>query len=209
MADPASKAIRQERTQLRQLLGYWKTVSGALTAILLVLPIGGAFVEPLLPGVLSVVAPVLGLAVCILGVLFLYYSNRDRTRSQIERSAKILFVVACVLLVVFFVFWFTWVIEVDGDWHISGLTLTDEAAQTISQNKIPDEPRSLLDRFGHDSEDRIWRYRNVVAFVLAFSFAGFFALGAGSFFLFTLRLTKQVPNNGALKVPDTSREVSD
>jgi hypothetical protein len=188
MSKISSNLIRQELSELKQLLDYWRSVTGAFTAILVVLPLGGIFAEPLLPGILRITAPALAITLCVLVILFLFFLFRTRNRPQIESSAKRLFSVALLLLAIFFFSWFTWVIQVDGRWHVEGLGLTDEASRAVASGRISPDAHSLLDRFGHASEERIWRYRNVVETILSFSFAGFFALAAGSFFLFTLRL---------------------
>jgi len=48
-----------------------------------------------------------------------------------------------------------------------------------------------MDRFGYQSEDRIWDGRNLVVCLLSLSFAGFFALATAAFFTFTVHSTEQ------------------
>lgn len=188
VARRAYGSIQRERQDFAQLLRYWKTICGGLTGIFTLIPIGGFFVESLLPDVLGQLAPLLGIIGSVLFVLFLYYTNRARQVAQIERMGKFLFLVGFFCLVAFVCARLIWVTEVEGDWHITGLTLTEEAENAVQQKKITNTtPKALLDRMGHDSDDRVWRGRWLVTAVLAFSFAGIFAFSAGSFFLFTLQ----------------------
>lgn len=188
MATPKYRSIQRERQDFVQLLKYWKTICGGLTGIFTLIPIGGFFIESLLPDVLGQLAPLLGIIGSVLFVLFLYYTNRVRQVAQIEKMAKSLFLVGFICLVIFVCARLVWVTEVDGDWHITGLALTEDAENAVQQKKITNTtPKALLDRMGHDSDDRIWRGRWLVTAVLAFSFAGIFIFSAGSFFLFTLK----------------------
>jgi hypothetical protein len=188
VATRAYSSLQRERQDFAQLLKYWKTVCGGLTGLLAVIPVGGFFVEAVLPGVLGVLAPLLGITLAVLLILFLYYSNRNRAIAEIGKTGKLLFFIGLVCLVVFVCSRLVWVVNVDDDWYITGLTLTTEAENAIQQKMIANEtPKTLLDRMGHNSPERIWWGRWVVTAVLAFSFAGIFAFSAGSFFLFTLQ----------------------
>ncbi len=187
MANRSFEAFKREREELRQLFGYWKTVSGSLTGLVPIASLGGTLLEPLLPGVLRVVAPVLSVVLSMLTILFLFYRYRDRTRREIDKVAFVLFVLGVVALMGFFVGWLTWIFEANGDWHMRGMALTEEAALVISQGKLPDDPKALLDRFGHDSEDRVWQFRNLVAGCLSLSFGAFFALVSGGCLLWTMK----------------------
>ncbi|MFY9317360.1 MAG: hypothetical protein WAO95_17620 [Burkholderiales bacterium] len=186
----ASEIIKRERDELKQLLGYWNTVSGSLTAVFSFAPISGAFLDQLLPGPLGKIAPTLGVVLSIIVVLALFYSYRDRNRREIDQAARAALASGLIALCVFVFAWFTWIAEVSGDWHILGLSLTQEARQAVSQGIVPDDVKALLDRFGHNSEDRIWAWRNLVMFAVSLSFAGFFAFVAGSFFLWTLKFIR-------------------
>ncbi len=190
MSNRALKAIKKEREEFKQLFSYWKTVSGSLTGILTFIPVSGVFIESLLPGVLRILAPVLAVSLSLLVILHLFFRYRDRTAQEIDKAARTCFCLGLLMLCCFVLGWLTWIVEAGGDWHIAGLTLTDEAARAVSQGNSPDDPKVLLDRFGHNSENRIWQWRNLATALLAFSFSGFFAFTAGSFLLSTLKRMK-------------------
>ena len=101
MATPKYRSIQRERQDFVQLLKYWKTICGGLTGIFTLIPIGGFFIESLLPDVLGQLAPLLGIIGSVLFVLFLYYTNRVRQVAQIEKMAKSLFLVGFICLVIF------------------------------------------------------------------------------------------------------------
>ena len=152
-------------------------MEGSASIVRSIWPLSGFFVEPILPGVLGVLGPLLGITVSLLLILFLYYSNRNQPIPSIGKRGKVFFSIGFLCLLVFVCSWLVWVVNVDDDWYITGLTLTSEAEKAIQQKMTANEtPKTLLDRMGHDSPERIWSGRWVVTAVLAFSFAGIFRL---------------------------------
>lgn len=181
-------SIELERQEFVALIKYFKSVAGALTGLFAALPISGYFIEPLLTNELVVIGPPLAIVASIALSLHLFFRRKDDQVSKIEKAANKFFIGAAVCIVVFVLAWLNVVKNVDDRWHITGWTLTDEAQQAIRNKYVTnDTPKDLLDRMGHQSEDRIWKARWLAKAVLVFSFSGFCACMVGSFFLYTLR----------------------
>lgn len=186
----ANNALKQERREFVQLLGYWKSASGFFTALFSILPIGGTFVVALLPGNLRYIGPPLAVLLTAVILLFSYYVFRERDPRTIERAAIVYFGLGLVALFAYIFTWLTWVVQVGESWHLIGMRLTEEATRAVSQMKVPNEVGALLDRFGHSSENRIWEDRNIIQALLLGSFSCFFALIATTFFLLTVKLLR-------------------
>lgn len=186
LTDDASSIRRRQIADLRAITGYWSTLSGLLTIFFTLFPIGASLLDPLLPDVSRIAAPVLALTLTILLLVCLYFSSTGLNQRNITTLAQVAFAVAIVFLVVYFMSWINFVVYVDGNWYLTGTALTEEAATAIQRGAIQGDTRSLLDRFGHVSQDRIWVGRKTATSLLTISFAGFTSFAAGSFFLFTL-----------------------
>jgi hypothetical protein len=76
-AKTAGGALKRERSELKAIVGHWKTLWGFLAGAFTFLPLEAALLEPLLPGVLGVIAPTLAVLLSILVMLATYYLFRD------------------------------------------------------------------------------------------------------------------------------------
>src|SRR5260221_3272963 len=148
-------ALAKELQDLKAIARYWKTVSGIFMLAVAISPLAALLDSPVFPGVTRLWVPIIGPTCCLFLVLFLFFKYRDREPREIDRVATVLFVLAALLLISYVLAWLNWVIQVNDQWHVLGIDLTSEASTAVAQGKIPNDAQSLLDRFGHKSENRI------------------------------------------------------
>lgn len=187
MVDMPPDAVRQWN-ELKGLAGYFKSVSGALTAILTMLPLGGLMYEQLVAPEVNAISPAVAVMFCLIAIPFHFYAFRGRPESLIYKWAIAFFGIAVVSLGVYIWFLLALTFGVDEKRHLTGFWLTSEALDATRQSDGPTRTvRDLLNHFGHESDERIWGPRTLEKYILVLSCSiGFMSLVSG-FFLFTLK----------------------
>jgi hypothetical protein len=179
---------RNEWEDLKKFATYTKTFTGAATALVTALPLAGAalssIVPPWPPG--SYVVAALGSLVLVLA-LFFTHRESDEAALPKRQTALLLCVLALLGFAVYISLLAKLMVTVGEERHLTGFGLTDQAQKAVNDNLVANDPKDLLDYFGHESEDQIWKYRTVAKLLLLFSFCGSFMLMASCFAQFMIR----------------------
>ena len=189
MSEPELPAeIQQEHVELRGILTYWRTVSGMLTIVLPLGPVASIVAQSWLPPdpAREICIP-LTLVACTVTIFGLFYSRRRRAPADIDRPSARLLAIGGILAGAYLA-GLLWLVKPVGDErYLTSPWLTAEAKEAIAAKRVTnDTAATLLDYFGHQSEDRIWAARWLCQLILYLLYAGTFAVVISSFFLRTL-----------------------
>jgi hypothetical protein len=185
---PDSPSLARERVELLALAGHYKSIVGAVTAVLAAFPFGALALGLLFAPDQEIVTPIIAGLFSLLMLLLLYYVFRDASPSLVWSWGVALVPIGLTLLLVYMGFWFALVRQVEDRKQLLGFSLTDGANAAVrNRTAASDSPRDLLRCFGYESADRIWKGRTAAKIVLFALFVIGCACATGGFFLLTLR----------------------
>lgn len=192
MANTPLPSTRVELEDLKLFAKQMKSVAGVITGAATALPLTGVIWNVLVPpwpdgsDYLALVA--LTVLVSIFGILFLFLRYKDSQPGALLPRATVCVCLGFGFFIAYVVLWIVFMTPTNGEVHITGMGLTPEAEEAVSQSRVESRvPKDLLDYFGHESEYRIWKCHTSVTVVLVLLFLLWPLFVAGGFSLFVLR----------------------
>lgn len=187
-ANAPDSLLQREIKQFSELLESFKSICGGLLAVITVLPFGGLLAEnTLLPPWLGKANVWLAFVASLMTVIVLFYLGKEIPTARISWWVRVLIGGGVASFVIYLVLLASHVVDVDGERHVIGLALTNEARDKLEKKiVISDTPKDFLHAFGYESDGRIWERIWVVNVVLVVCFSATFAFLSGAFFLLLL-----------------------
>jgi hypothetical protein len=183
-------ALDAEIRDFKRVVKYFKSVSGVLTAICAGLPLGGIFLSALSPP-WPPLAHIITFIFILISVCLAFVFYRDcATPATLQAVSKRYLVIGVVAVLVYFALYAKYVVPAppSGVRVVQGLVLTDEATAAVtSKTSRSSLAKDLLDTFGWESAERIWKYQALVSFLIFVSFLVAGICLANSFFLMVVK----------------------
>jgi len=178
-------AVEDELANVELLARYFKSASGAVTAIITVLPLSGFLTNALVPVWRG--APFLTFALSFFTMAFLFFALRGASSDQICIWGRRTVVGGTIVFFVYLFLNWSCIFEKDDARVVTGFLPTKAAHERVSQGKADSLARiDLLDSFGYDHAELIWKDVRIIDVLINISFCvGCVGLSSG-FFLFVL-----------------------
>lgn len=153
-----------------------QSVGGVLLGLLTATPATSRFVPFVVPA-WPESAWVIGMILVALATCITFLSCRDEDVDTLKARSKKLIIPLIVLFCSTTILASAFIVGGNDVYLTKGLFLTDEARAAIDKGAVSsDAPKDLLNAFGYDSADRIWRWRWITQSLTSLSYAATGAL---------------------------------
>jgi hypothetical protein len=154
--DRLPPALRLEWDDVKVLLKYLKSASGALTAVVTAVPLAGLAESGLAP--VSAGPPYLCVIGSVVAICLAFFGMRDTKASRITRIAWRCVWCGVGLWAFYFVLNWSFIFNKDGARVVTGWVLTPEATVEIGKCAKSGTTADLLACFGYDHAEQVWRF---------------------------------------------------